>query len=474
MAFHLNVEVRFLVDRYHGSDWPPSPARLFQALVAGGKVGVPARHWSARHQAALEWLERLEPPEIFARPQRAGQPYTLFVPNNSLDAGQSTKTSKPVAPRLLTNHTAGDADLIYRWKVENSEAIGNHLPLLDDLASRLHTVGWGIDFAAAIALATDREDPPAGLEHFQPVGRGGTVLRLPCQGFLEHLGECHSAFAERITKEGINPSTRPTLFSEAHYQRAGSICYRRSIAFEMETLDGEPFAARWDQTQTVAAWLRHAAAEALVQEDLGQAWIDSFVLGHTAPAALGHRLSFVPLPSVGHPYSDGGIRRALVVEPPVTAPDTAALDLLRVKLSGWTLTDETRTPRAVLVPPNSAKKVLPFYLGTAKFWQSVTPVILHGHNAARGRISLAKTDRLLRQAFEAAGIPENVLASITFQQAPYWAGTEGAAAIRVPHHLVQWPRLHVRVEFSEPVRGPVLAGIGRHCGVGLFAGVASV
>ena len=33
MARHLQLTVRFLADRYHGSDWPSSPARL-SLLVA--------------------------------------------------------------------------------------------------------------------------------------------------------------------------------------------------------------------------------------------------------------------------------------------------------------------------------------------------------------------------------------------------------------------------------------------------------
>src|ERR1022692_2497436 len=404
---HLHLVVRFLTDRYHGSDWPPSPARLYQALVAGAKTGAPGKQWGVRHQAALEWFERLGPPEIFARPSLAGKQFTLFVPNNSLDGAVSTRTSKPVAPHILTGHCPG--------------------------------------------------------------ARGGTALRIPAPGFLEHLEECHRAFTSRITKEGVNPYTRPTRFGQARYQRAQSWHPRRSIAFELETPEGGAFAARWVQAQTVAAWVRHAAGEALKQEDLSQAWIDSFVLGHTAPDDLGNRLSFVPLPSIGHQHSDGGIRRVLIVEPPEAEAGAEALDLLRLKLPGWALTDEHRVRRALLAPLRDESKVLPFYKGEAIVWQTVTPVVLHGHNAARGRISLAKTDRLLCQAFESAGFPQAIIDSITFQPAPYWPGAQASTAIRVPRHLAEWPRVHVRVAFKEPVQGPVLAGIGRHYGIGVFA-----
>src|SRR4029077_8035016 len=138
----------------------------------------------------------------------------------------------------------------------------------------------------------------------------------------------------------------------------------------------------------VAAWVRHAAAHALIQEELDESWVNSFVLGHTAADDLGHRLSFIPLPSVGHQHSDGGIRRVLIVEPPsATARDAEALDLLQVKLSGSTLTAEKeKVPLAILAPPADRAKVLPFFTHSARTWETVTPLVLHGHNTARRSI----------------------------------------------------------------------------------------
>jgi CRISPR-associated protein Csb2 len=474
MALHVDLTVRFFNNRYHGSDWPPSPARLFQALVAGAKTGTPARNWNADHESALEWLESLGSPDILARPKSDGHRYTIYVPNNSLKDRQSTKTSKQVAPAILANHSPGQPDVVYRWHLEDGDAARVHLPALDEVAARLRALGWGIDFAAAIASLDEDRAAAEGLDLFKPAARGGIVLRVPKTGLLAHLNECHKAFTARISSKGVNPYTRPTRFTPERYRRANSWQLRRWLAFEMQTLEGETFAARWDQAQTVAAWLRHAAGEALLHEEFDESWVNSFVLGHTAPEDLGHRLSYVPLPSVGHQHSDGGIRRVLIVEPPgTTGTDAEALDVLRVKLSGSTLTDQDRkTPHAFLVPITDRSKVLPFYTRTARVWSTVTPLVLHGHNATRGRISILKTDRLMRQAFDAAGFPEPIIQEITFQSAPYWAGCEAASGIRVPQQLKQWPRIHVRVECKEPIQGPVLAGIGRHCGIGVFAASA--
>jgi CRISPR-associated protein Csb2 len=471
MPLHLHLTVRFFDDRYHGSDWPPSPARLFQALVAGAMTGAPARKWNLAHKAALEWLAGLGPPEIHARPKSDGQRYRIFVPNNSGEGAVSSNTSKAIASRILADHSPGDPDIVYCWPKSGVDAATSYLPALDQVAARLRALGWGIDFAAATAtLAENHADSP-DLEHFTPGARDGLPLPTTTAGLLEHLVQCHNAFTNRISAKGVDPYTRPTRFGQTFYRRAGSSQPRRWIAFELRTPTGGPFATRWKQTQTVAAWLRHAAADALADEELRQSWIDSYVLGHTSPENLGRRMSFVPLPSVGHRNSDGSIRRVMIVEPPDTPrDDSEALDLLRIKLAGSILTDEdSRKPCAMLVPIEDCSKVLPFYTRVATVWETVTPVILHGHNAARGRISLLKTGRLLLQAFVAAGFPEPLIRDIAFQTAPYWSGCEAASAIRAPHQLAQWPRIHVRVEFSAPVQGPVFAGIGRHCGLGIFA-----
>jgi CRISPR-associated protein Csb2 len=465
--------LRFLNDRYHGSEWPPSPGRLFQALVAGGKVGAPIRDWNAQWENALSWLEALGAPDIMMRRGYAGHAYTTYVPNNSLDRdGYSTKTSKQVASTILHDHVPGQPDLVYHWKVPDIHTASAHLPALDQVAARLRALGWGIDFATASVCLDQNPEHPEGLELLIPAANGPIAMRVPVSGLLAHLGRCHTAFKARISKQGISPYTRPTRFATVRYHRAHSWCPHRFVAFELRNLEDSTFAARWDQTAVIAAWLRHAAGQALRQEEIEQSWIDSYVLGHTGPNDLGNRLSFVPLPSVGHQHSDGGIRRVLIIEPPAAArdaKDAEGLDLLSIKLPGWVLTDTDNAKRAVLAPLERERSVLPLYTAQAKVWRTVTPVILHGYNRDRRRISLTKTDRLLLQAFELAGLPEGMIESVSFQAAPYWPGSEASSAIRVPRHLIHWPRLHVSVAFTERIQGPVLAGIGRHYGIGVFA-----
>src|SRR5258708_19482824 len=94
MPLHFALSIHFLDPRFHGRgdgglpEWPPSPLRVFQALVAA--AGTRRRGENLAAEApALRWLEGLseKSPPIIVAPEgetpRAG--YRLSVPNNAID-----------------------------------------------------------------------------------------------------------------------------------------------------------------------------------------------------------------------------------------------------------------------------------------------------------------------------------------------------------------------------------------------------
>jgi len=81
---------------------------------------------------------------------------------------------------------------------------------------------------------------------------------------------------------------------------------------------------------------------------------------------------------------------------------------------------------------------------------------------------ISKTRELIERALEQAGVGPTV-ERYAYRNAPWWAGTGSARAVRVPTHLTSWPRYHVKLELRHEIRGPLLVGIGRHYGLGLFA-----
>jgi CRISPR-associated protein Csb2 len=228
-------------------------------------------------------------------------------------------------------------------------------------------------------------------------------------------------------------------------------------------------AVAWANCMKVAGWLRHAAAERL-RSEVDSSLIRAYVQGHTRQEEKAQHLSYVPVPSIGRRYGDGLIRRACIVEP---ADSTGELTrLLRLKLTGRVLADADSREACSLAPAPDDDWIFERYIprSESSLWRSVTPVVLHGFNAARnGKVSSAKTERLLLRAFEMAGYGDQMIEKFAFRADPWFAGSKPASAIRVPEHLGGYPRVHVEVRFRRGVRGPVLAGIGRHFGIGLFA-----
>jgi CRISPR-associated protein Csb2 len=297
-----------------------------------------------------------------------------------------------------------------------------------------------------------------------PIDGGRTRWAVPVPGFLEDLEATHERFAARSSGKGVDTDTRPSVYRLQAYERTG-LARPPYATFGLRTLDGEEiFSQPWRNVVEIAAWMRHAAGENLKDADLGEP-LSPYVFGHPENQAdANHRLSYVPLPSIHSAHGDGRVRRVMVTEP--LGAHGAFTRALESKWRGAYLQKDGHN-RCSLTPQEDA--LTHYYTGEGERWNSVTPVILHGHNADRGAISVAKTEKLLLRAFEMTGHPGGLIQSLAFQTAPLWPGTGAAVSIPVPDHLDKYPRYHVQVVFKDKVAGPLLAGIGRHFGIGVFA-----
>jgi CRISPR-associated protein Csb2 len=470
MSSAVCISASFLTGRYHGEEWPPSPGRLLQALVAGVKTGGYRALWP-RVEAGLRWLENRPAPAIFARPIKELTPYRIAVPNNDFDfvarawaAGRPAnpadlRTMKDVSPKCVA---APEPHLRYIWPLGEAED-ESVISLLEPLTRCLYGLGWGVDMAYAnVELLEPCAD---GYEEWLPSTTGGKMYSVPVPGFLADLESTYARFRRR--NETMDTDTRPTVYKPQPYQVREQMGFR-NIVFTLLAADGtRGRGVSWHDVMTVAAWFRHASAAVL--KDSPDIDIGAFVLGHTEDSPdQSHRLSFVPLSSIGHDHADGRIRRVMIVEPPTG--DGKVVDRLAARLRGVSLTKEGGTVVGTL-GADDRSGVTWLYQRPGRRWRSVTPVILHGFNSSHGRISLGKTESLLRRAFEFAGFDPRLVEQVGFQQAPLWPGAGGAGQIRVPKHLRNYPRYHVEVVFKRSVAGPVLAGIGRHYGIGTFAAV---
>jgi CRISPR-associated protein Csb2 len=515
MPTYFCLTVRFLQPYSHGRgndgepEWPPSPLRAFQALVAAA-----AGRWNERTQLeyaapAFRWLERQPAPTIVAAPgTRSDVKYRLYVPDNVADKVAKSwsarreasiadyRTEKDVCP----THLLGDA-VHYLFPVpEPGLELETHRNTLIGAARSITHLGWGVDMVAGNAtILSPKEAAKLSGERWQPMKTvSASGLRVPIKGTLNNLANKHAAFLNRLSGVSFKPVPPLSAYRVVGYRRVTDPPHRPIVAFELwQPADqlaalpaGKSRFRPFDPlrgTVRVAAMVRHAADEAARATGWPAERISEYVHGHgpagpTRGAPDTPRFAYLPLPSIEErTRKEGGrqtvvsaIRRVLVVEPPGGTGEQVAW--ARRALSGRELTDgRTGRPAALLsLIPGSDPRVR-HYLGGATgspTWSTVTPVVLPGHD---GRGS-AKAERLLRKAIQQAGLSATLAenAELEWRNAGFLPGVDPAVRYEPPAHINAYTRCHVRVRWRGPagepvaVRGPLVIGAGRYCGFGLF------
>ncbi len=518
----FRISVHFLCDTFHGrgdggaNEWPPSPLRLFEALVNAASR-LEASPWEA-----LRWLEAQPLPIILAPRKATIQPhergYKTYVPDNvgdlvakSWTAGRDSDIASYRAEKRIRPVNLDDrATVHYIW--ENVEETSH--PLLDALISTVRAIsafGWGVDLVVADAAVGGDVQTGQGNDRWVPADTGSIALRVPVSGTLDALKIRYTAFCDRISLEKdavFKPVPPLTAFRIVGYRRASDISEPYRAVFALRKLDDLGFAS-FDPVRRglhLAGMCRHLAASPDFIRAMG--WSPEqagSVLGHGDTAG---RIDFIPLPSIewqGEEKGDtlGTIRRVLVRMP----ADTDSQEFTRIVrfLEGGELVDE-KTGKAVAFlrrERQPARAVQP-YLSQASEWASVTPVILPGYDDRGGdrtklrdktgvlsaeekNVIVSRLDRrieyLLRKALRQAGIPEALVAAAQFdwRGSGFRQGVDIAANYAVPAQHRRYRRLHVRIVWREKdddgmlkptsLSGPFCFGGGRHSGLGLFVPV---
>lgn len=488
MTRHLCISVTLIDPLFHGKsdgdepEWPPSPMRLFQALVAGSLCGCRSTEWSSAKEEAYRWLERRTPPMIIAPPGRRATAYTLFVPNNDADKRferQDRLTSKIVRPcRLISKETdAGNGlTMRYLWAIQEDEWAESrpHTEVLCREARHLIALGWGIDHAVAEGRVL-ADDTAAAL-----VGRrwrawrirrsGQKQSRIPIDGSLQDLVMVHTSFVNRINGKRFAPPQKLRRFDAVAYLPVSTFPPRPHVAFELP----KGMAFRQEKAVVVAAMLRSLACRCAKDDShLFPGGSETYVAGHGPRTEDGRladqrwpRFSYLPLPSIGHEHADGMIRRLLVAEPFGGDGDHAWW--AQQRLRNEVLQDKQGDARGVLLDlwrPSSSRLVGRYVRGSQE-WFSVTPVVLPGLDDGKQ----PKAERLFLKAAAQSQIPIGAIEEVILRKAPFWPGAAHPRHYFVPEYLRGFARWHAMVRFREPVPGPLAIGAGRHVGMGLMAG----
>lgn len=532
MASYFTLSFRFLAPTFHGrrdggqSEWPPSPMRAFEAMVAATFARARAEALAPRTRSAFEWLERQAPPILIAPASSEASGYRLSVPNNAMDivarawtrgnysnAGDANpathRTLKGIRPTLLLSGNA----VHFLWSVDApiADDVRGYIETLREISRDAMALGWGIDLAIGhgAILSPDQAETLTGewwLPHDVAEGDG---LRAPTRGSLDDLIYRHQQSMSRLGPEGLHPPPPLRAYRTVGYRRATDPPARPFAVFSLLKPDASGFRP-FDTARrglTVAGMLRHAAKMAAASSGWAVAEINSVILGHgeaddgSPHVPVQARFAYLPLPTIeprgeGRASVIGAIRRVMISAFALQQSDR--IGWARRTLSGQELIEERagddRSVAILSLLPQS-DSVVRRYINSAATWSTVTPVVLPGYDdpahyrrrmsqpiaAAEQKTLLARLadriDRLLRKAIVQAGFP-SVLAEnaiLEWRETGFWPGVDRVDRYGVPDHLQRFPRLHVRVQWRDThqrplnIPGPICLGGGRFYGLGLFA-----
>lgn len=477
---HLCITVRWLDHRYHGlldrsgpPEWPPSPFRLLQALVAGV-----ARRGELDSVSDIlpEWLtslEKLGPPIIISPRSCLGRITTRFVPNNDGDQvpdRQNRLTAKTSRPMIMLD----SPEIHYLWHVpENSLDTTKVI----EAARCLSCFGLGIDMAYASAQLTNESKigKLRGIRWFPKLDsmRDEGLLRVPVEGTVADLLRAHRSVLNRIEDgKPLRTIDRPRVFDEVAYAGSEQPLGLPHVTFALRTYSGEFFRYPHAKLIHIAGMTRNAAIkamEAYPPENVEASWVETVIAGHrSVDSNLHKQFSYIPLSSIGHEHADADIRRVMLVAP---FGEEAHLSHLAEQLEGEELTPEYGEQGPVL---ERIRKdgVTRQYLESTDQWATVTPVILPGHDDHKP----GKTERLIKKALLQSGV--DAPCTFTWSAVPNFKNSLSAyrhdrqgknIGYFRPGHLQSLTAVHLRLRFQTEMAGPLCIGAGRHYGLGLLA-----
>ena len=458
----LRITVEWLDGIYHGREWPPSPFRLYQAMIAGYAVH---RRGDPELEAALRHLETRPPPVIFAPEAEERRPVRSSVPNNDGDIafghlarGQDDKARKSMRkartirerrPRVF------ESAVTYEWEAA-PETI-THLPVLRTIGESVSAVGHGIDAAVARTALVEHPAPVKGVQ-YTPSPAGVLRLDVPYPGAFDALEERFQRFRGRVGSRSVSGVPEAPRQSAAYASDRDPPPVRHR-AFRLLDMRDSPLAFEGIRTMEVAAMTRHAMGIAARNVGLDPATV-SDLMGHGGS----RRIRAQPLPNVGHQYADGRIRRVLLTAPK-SVREEDWLDVVTRMIGAELVPLGGTGPVGILEPAEDGDRMVARYCCRSVAWTTATPVVLPGRDCRRGR---PRPVRSVRRLLRHAGIPEGLVEEVAMEPAGLLTGSAAPKLYRRPRHLSDWPCTHISVRWRSPIAGPLVLGAGAGYGLGLF------
>jgi CRISPR-associated protein Csb2 len=471
-----------------GSEFPPSPYRLYQALLSSAHYAGNQLIWdeNAKHfEELFVFFESLRCDTIFAPKFRKGAEFVWYVPKNEGDTYHAQTNKVTEGDWLFGTPAARTEKLVANIVVEDNPIVTYLYPLeeaderkAEEFVNDLHHafrdtsyVGRSTDLVhLSASIINDTEVlklPGQRLTLLPSKSYSARSLPVPIPGTFNELRKVHQSWEKMNAVPGNLTNPRPRHEYGLFYLRTETILPQRPVAkFLLRRLDDRdrPKTYSLSKTLEVAGLLRHATLHAAQNSHQNfPGGVEQYVAGHIrGREATVPRFAYLPLPSIGHQYTDPGIRRAVIAEP--IGGDGSLVQWVRDTLDGCVLQNNGyKIAQLVLTQHNT---VFEQYEYPANTFITMTPVILaKGYKPRRHRKAIADA---LWQAIQEAGIPLDLIRTFEFDDIPYTSRSIPAKEFRVPEEYRHRERVHVRLTFKRAIPGPIVIGSGRFRGMGLF------
>ncbi|MEV4888769.1 type I-U CRISPR-associated protein Csb2 [Nonomuraea sp. NPDC055795] len=430
-------------------EWPPHPARVFCALVASAD--------SDEDWQALRWLERSDPPQVWADATATPTRTDGYVVTNqtSPSGGSQTWPGRTNGPRTRVASTPQGDSFAIVWPQVDAEP--RFLTRLERMARRVPYIGRSTSQAELTAASEIPQTRPAWTQ-WAPTRMSPSAvnLRTPYPGYVDALRETYEQ-GGRAWEVARGVPYAPVVEEVSPAESASSPWDDVMIwAFDKPTarIGG-------DQLLRLTTTLRKAVLHHVGTE------VPPQVSGHGADDRP--HVAFLALPDVGHPQADGHLM-GVALAVPRDMPAAQWQYLVRSVIGSDPLTwlapwQGRQVSLRYGADPRRRTLKARTWQGPAegvRSWVTATPMVTDGMMRARRSV-----EELVAKSLARVGCPEP--ADLEVSTAPLtngavWRPRQGT----MPEGRPNRPMVHVRVTFKQPYVGPLIAGSMRYLGLGLF------
>lgn len=461
----VTIAIRFPLGRYHATpwdrsvnegavEWPPSPWRLLRALVATWYT-----RWPELPAPVLDGLlDALGGPPSYRTPAATPGHTRHYLPDSDHRKGEVGRTDLTLDPFLWLDR---EAELLVRWE---AELTGEQREVLAKLLDLMPYLGRADAVCQARLLP---HGPEPDQSWWRPDGAGGDPVRLlaptrPVQRAALELGTVQV----RRRRRTVPPESTWVTYSRVALEERPTGSPGPAVptvdAIRLAVVGEAPFRA--SHGVLLVDELHRLVARAL---DGGRPEL----LGHGGAATDHEHAHWLPL--ADSPAPSVLLSGLLVWVPAGLAAGevTAVIRLCNRTMSGRRGGYEIKgfpPTRLLLQAVGPVEQVAPELCGPARVWRSRTPYLPVRHRKRESLDDFLVTDvatELGYRGWPAAAItrldPEDGLPD-------RWA--REFRRYRMAEHMGQSRRgLGLRLEFADPVPGPLALGQLSHFGFGLFA-----